>query len=236
MATAQPAPPSTRRGNASKRWADWESLKEKAHLVEIAAGEAIFQQGAPINGVTLLYEGKIKLEHLVISGKRILISVVHPVAAIDLCAIGGFDTHLVAAKALQRSQVGYIPVDNYLAWLEQRPRLLQHQLTQFAQHIAWFQKRLGQLAYCSVREQLLILLHELGTVAQEAGSGNAHEVQIDLFEQEIAEMIGSSRETLVRELSALKKQGLIRVENRRVVVQDLDLLRRYAEGSGLSLT
>jgi len=235
MATAQPFTP-PHRTSTSDRWADWESLQEKAHLVEIASGEAIFQQGAPINGVTLLYRGKAKLEHLVISGKRILINVVHPVSVIDLCAIGGFDTHLVSAKALQRSQVGYVSADQYLAWLEQRPLLLQYQLREFAKHVAWFQKRLGQLAYCSVREQLLILLHELGTLAHETSGNGAHGVQIDLFEQEIAEMIGSTRETLVRELSALKKQGLIHVKNRRVVIQDLDLLRQYAEGSGLSLT
>lgn len=218
---------------ARERWAhELASLREEAHLIELPVGETAFQQGAPIHGVALLFAGRVKLEHLVISGKRLLLGLVEPVAPLDLCALGGRGTHLVSARAVHPAQVGFVPREKYLSWLQARPALLHHHLEEMARILCWLQRRLGQLAYCSVRDQLLVLLYELGARRRPTADGR---VQIDLFEQELAEMVGASRETVVRELAALKRQGLVAVRGRTIVVLDFSRLHRQAEDTGLVL-
>lgn len=198
-------------------------LRQRIHVVQLPAGESVCHQGAPIAGIHLLYEGCVKLEHMVLSGKRFLINVIYPVSVINYCALGDEEVYQVSSKTVRRSAVGFVLKETYFEWLMKQPALYVHQMKQFARRMAWKQRRLGQVAYSSVRDQLLMLLFELSQCRDTALHG-MQDIEIDLSEQELAEMVGATRETVVRELTRLKRLGLISVRGRTILVRDKMLL------------
>ena len=200
-------------------------LRQHIHVVHLPAGESVFHQGAPIAGVHLLYEGCVKLEHMVLSGKRFLTNVVYPVCLIDYCALGEEEIYQVSAKTVRRSAIGFVSQKTYFEWLTQHPALHGYQMKQIAKRTAWVQRRLGQVAYSSVQDQLLMLLFELSECQDTALKGS-QDIQIDLTEQELAEMVGATRETVVRELTMLKRQGLIAIKGRTIVVRNRQLFKQ----------
>ncbi|MGH2463566.1 MAG: Crp/Fnr family transcriptional regulator [Candidatus Limnocylindria bacterium] len=80
------------------------------------------------------------------------------------------------------------------------------------------------MAFRSVEQRLAARLVEL---AQRFGHPDADGVAIDarLTQQELADMIGTSRETLATTVSSLRERGLLEMQNQRVVIRDMDGLR-----------
>ena len=75
------------------------------------------------------------------------------------------------------------------------------------------------ISYKGIRERLVDLLLHL--TEGQGGDG----IQVDLYQVEIAEMLGVSRESVVRHLAWLKQRGKISVEDRRVVIGDREGLQ-----------
>jgi len=201
-------------------------LRQHIHVVQLPAGESIFHQSTPISEVHILYEGSVKLEHLFFSGKRFLINVVYPISLVNYCALGEEKVYQVSAKTIKSSVIGFAPLKMYLEWLAEHPDLQVYQLIQFARLMVWTHQRLAQVAYSNVRDQLLLSLYDLGKTQCGCCSGDYQNIEIDLNEQELAEMVGSTRETVVRELARIKQEGLLFVKGRAIIVKDLEQLKQ----------
>jgi|GEM_PF-5307003 len=201
-------------------------LKEQLNFTWFSQGDLIFQQGVLATEAYFLYQGCVKLERLAPSGKRLLLELINPVTPLGCCALGGETRHLVSATALTYSQVGFMPVDRFTDWLQTQPQTMLDCLKLMARHTLNLYQRLEQMAYASVREQLLFTLHSMG---QRCAPDERGHVVIPLMAQDMAKWVGTSRETVAREFRTLKKQKLLRVGHNRLILLDLPRFEQLVE-------
>lgn len=206
---------------------DWTSVLEPFHhelrLFQIEPEATLFHQGMPMTGVYFLYEGKVKAEYSLEEEKKVLLNIVWPVVLIDLCIAK--DLHQVSVVALEKSTIGTVSVATYRGWLQCDRQLFDAHQNAACEYMAWLQRRLGECAHMGARDRLLTALLEFSRPFQSAA--NPDHSEIKLTGEEMADLIGVSRETVVRELSLLKERGLVHVEHSCVIIKSVKVLSDY---------
>lgn len=208
---------------AHRSWVSMlEPYRQELRFFPLEADATLFHQGMPMTGVHFLYEGKVKAEYTLQAGKKTLLNIVWPVCLIDPCIS---ELHQTSAIALEKSTIATVPAQAYHDWLQRNPELLVAHLLQACDYTSWLQRRLAACAHLGVRDRLLMALLDFQEPFQSPRQSDQAEIQ--LTGEEIGTMVGTSRETVVRELGMLKQRGLIHVEHSRITVKSVAALREY---------
>jgi CRP-like cAMP-binding protein len=125
------------------------------------------------------------------------------------------------------SVLWWLSHEGLLAWLEGRPEVARGMLAQLAGRLRRANDIVADLVFSDVpgrvAKALLELSRRFGAPA-EGGIRVAH----DLTQEELAQLVGASRETVNKALADFSSRGWIRLEQRSVVLLDVDRLRRRA--------
>jgi len=184
--------------------------------------EPIFHQGAPIIGWYILCQGWAKLIFRASQGKRVLLKFCRPG---DILGGIAHETHIVSAVAMGKAVASLLARDAAIALARQHPELALEANRQLARDRHMLLVRLAYLAHGSVRTRLAKGLLELGKqfgVRCEEGL----RIELPLFQRDLADLIGTSRQTVCQELRKLVKRDLIQTKGRRIILTDLEVLRR----------
>ena len=200
-----------------------EPFRHELRFFQIEPEATLFHQGMSMTGVYFLYEGKVKAEYSLEKGKKVLLNIVWPVVLIDPCIAK--DLHQVSVIALEKSTIGTVSVATYRGWLQRDRRLFDAHQNAACEYMAWLQRRLCEYAHVGVRDRLLVALLEFSKPFQSAV--NPEHAEIKLTGEEMATLVGTSRETVVRELSLLKERGLVHVEHSCITIKSIHDLRDY---------
>lgn len=200
---------------------DEEELSQVARMtrqISYAKGEIIFHQGFPILGFYILCQGKAKLVHRTKGVKKVLFRFY---SSGDL--IGGLmdkeQTYNASAETLEDSLVAFIKEADFADLLCRYPRVSLEVSRRLSRELEALQKRLSALSYKGVGERLSDLLLELGReygIEQEGGLL----IDLRLSPQDLADMIGCSRQTASAELHKLARKGLIQVKRGTILLVD----------------
>jgi len=191
-------------------------------------GEIIFREGALPTGIFLIKSGKVK-KYKAVEGKgEQMIYLANTGELLGYHAVLSQERFPDSAATLEESVIGFIPKEDFLQVLEYSNifsgRLLQalsHEFTVFANSMALFGRR-------SVRERLalqLIVLREKYKLNFQPGMP----VTIDLSREDLANLVGTVRENVVRILSELKEEGVVETRGRKIVVKDVRRLIEIAD-------
>ncbi|MBC7345408.1 MAG: Crp/Fnr family transcriptional regulator [Clostridia bacterium] len=131
----------------------------------------------------------------------------------------------MSAVALDEAVVNFLPKELARELLKRQPELAVEVARRLSRDRHMLLERLAYFAYGSVRKRLARGLLELG---KQFGlrSGGGLLIDLPLTHQDLAHLIGASRQTVCQELQKLAEEGLIQVEGRRITLTDLDALRR----------
>jgi CRP/FNR family transcriptional regulator, cyclic AMP receptor protein len=194
-------------------------------------GASIVIQGDHSDTVFLLLEGRVKVSLDTSDGHEIVLSVLHPG---DL--IGEFEAIDHDGGPRTASNVALEPVasrvmtgEEFRSYLDAHPHAGRAMLRTIIHRLrAADQRRIDSGSSDAIR-RLARLLVEL---AEEHGRPTLAGVDIDipLTQQELASLIASSRESIVRSLRGLRSRRLVATGRRRITIRDLDGLRRAADG------
>ena len=165
-------------------------------------GEPIYLPAEEASSVLLLVSGRAKICHLTPDGKQSILAFIESGELFGELAILEHGNRDEYAEAVETSVVVMIPADVIQQLLE---------------------RRLKNLLFLSNRERLTHLLLEL---AEQYGARQADGVRlrIQLSHQDLANIIGSTRETVTVVLGELQQEGLVEIGRRRVVLKDLERL------------
>jgi len=131
------------------------------------------------------------------------------------------------AAALEESLVGFIPKEDFLQVLDLSKTLsnrllktLSHEFTVFANSVVLFAQR-------SVRERFamqLILMRE----KYKQGIVQGMEVEINLSREDLASLVGTARENIVRIIKDFKKEEILETRGRKIIIKDVEALLKAA--------
>lgn len=199
---------------------------EELSRIESVSRARSFARKSPIylpadqaQSVFLLASGRIKLCHLTHDGKQSIIAFIEPGEMFGELALFEGDEREEYAEALENSTVVMIPGDAIRQLMERHADISLGISKLIGLRRRRIEQRLKNLLFLSNRERLTHLLLEL---AEQYGhqARDVVELSIKLSHQDLANVIGSTRETVTVVLGELQAEGLIRVGRRRIALVD----------------
>jgi CRP-like cAMP-binding protein len=178
--------------------------------------------------VLVLAKGRVKIYDLTLEGRETILAFVEQGELFgELAALDG-QPRREFAEAVEDSEVLAIPGEDFMALLESRADLALSVTKLVGLRRQRIETRLRNILFLPSRPRLVRALIEL-VEAHGERRGTQHAIRFPLSHQDIAGLIGVSRETVTLTLGQLQAEGLIAVERRRVTVLDLDRLRQEGD-------
>lgn len=186
-------------------------------------GEIIFREGGFPSGIFFITSGKVKKYKVNRDGKEQIIYVANTGELIGYHAILADDRYPDSAAALEESKIAFIPREDFLDTLKRSEILNSRLLKTLSHEFAVLANSLSMFAQKSVRERLalqLIVLREKYKVDFQPGMP----VEINMSRDDLANLVGTARENIVRVLREFKEENILQTQGRKIIVLDVKKL------------
>jgi CRP/FNR family transcriptional regulator len=194
------------------------------HVRTYANKQPIFLEGHRPTGLGIVAGGLVRLYHILRDGRLHVHHYARPYAAINLIAALDGRPNPVSAEAVGEAHIGWLSREHLLQLMANDAELMQSCIRLLTLQNRELIARLDDIGFRTVPSRLARLLLRRG--------GFEHEVNLPLdtlSQDEIAAVLGTSREVLGRALRQLYDLGLVRREGRHYVIVDREGLERLAE-------
>ena len=203
------------------------ALRNSMSEVHLDRGEVLFREGDEGDRVYVVISGKIKLGRTAPDGRENLLALLGPGQMFGELSLFDPGPRSTAASAVTDTDMLALAHADLLPWLTGRPEVARGLLLQLASRLRRSNDTLADLVFSDVPGRVAKALLDLSTrfgVSCDEGVRVAH----DLTQEELAQLVGASRETVNKALADFVARGWIRLEQRSVIVLDIDRLRRRA--------
>ncbi|MCA9132961.1 MAG: Crp/Fnr family transcriptional regulator [Planctomycetales bacterium] len=199
------------------------SLEQRARVRKFPKGTSIYLPTDQADGAFLLADGRVRIGSTTPDGKQCILALVEPGELFGELAVVDSGFREERAEASVNSTVVLLPGDHLRDLMEQSPHLALGITKLIGLRRKRVERRLRSLLFRSNRERLSHLLLEL---AEQYGKPVAAglELAIKLSHQDLAAIIGATRETVTTVLGEMQSEGLLQIKRQRLVVRDLQRL------------
>lgn len=202
------------------------SLHASMDSVKISKGSILFAEGDEGDHLYVILDGKIKLGTSSGDGRENLLSILGPgemfgeLSLFDPNPRTSTATAVTDAKLLSLGQAKLIP------WLTENPRVSLNLLASLAQRLRRTNEAVGDLVFSDVPGRVAKALIDLGErFGKQTDEGLL--VNHDLTQEELAQLVGASRETVNKALADFAGRNWLKLDGRAVLITDLErLLKR----------
>lgn len=204
-----------------------ELLRSAMGEVSLRRGETLFSEGDPGDRLYLVVDGKVKLGHRASDGRENLLAVLGPGELLGELTLFDPGPRTATAIAVGPTRLAELRHDEFVALIDSRPELAKHMLRALAIRLRRTNEALADLVFSDVPGRVAKALLDLADRFGEQTGDGVH-VPHDLTQEELAQLVGASRETVNKSLADFIARGWIRLEGRAVRLLDVDRLRRRA--------
>ena len=191
-------------------------------------GEVVVGQGQAVTCLRLVVSGAVRLSAVVPSGREVVVGLLGAGDVFgELTLLGGGPSPVEARAVGSETRIVALPLEALREVVRRAPASAEELLRLVASRLHHTAGALEEALAHDVPTRVSLRLRDL---ARSHGTAAADGVRLPprLTQEELARMVGATRESVNRTLSSLAARGLVRVEGRRYVVPDPDALA--AEG------
>lgn len=190
--------------------ADLQVLAAKFHPVRYRRGEMIFREGEPAERLFLIDEGRVKLTIGSPSGQELLIAVLGRGEVFGELAVIDRGPRAMDARAMEPGQVYWLSAEQFWTMLENRPALARRLLELMARRLRRSEAASQDLVFFDAPTRLARRLLQLAEEHGEpTGQGEAVRIAVRVTQEEMANMIGVTRESANRLIASFTARGWI---------------------------
>ncbi|MES2765426.1 MAG: Crp/Fnr family transcriptional regulator [Bacteroidota bacterium] len=190
------------------------------------SGHTIFSEGSYPSGLYCIHKGKVKIFKNGAEGKDQILRFAKEGDIIGYKAILSDQPYSASATALEDAVVCFIPKKSYFDVLQLSPQLALKMMQLLTHELKTAETRIVELAQKPLRERLaeaiLILKETFGF------EENTTTIDVSLTREDIANIIGTATESVIRLLSEFKKDKLIELNGRKISIVDMKKLIKTA--------
>ena len=190
-------------------------------------GDILFREGDQGDTLYVIGEGKVKLGRTSADGRENLIAILGPGAMFGELSLFDPGPRTMTATAVAETQLMGLGNDSLTMLLSGRPEVAKALLAALAARLRRTNEHLADLVFTDVpgrvAKALLDLANRFGRPVED-GIMVAH----DLTQEELAQLVGASRETVNKALADFATRGWLKLEARAVLLLDVDRLKRRA--------
>jgi CRP/FNR family transcriptional regulator len=188
------------------------------------AGSLVFQENEPARGIFLLCSGQIKLSVSSSVGKTLTLRIAKPGEVLGLTASMSDTVYEASAETLHPCQISFIRRDDFTRFLGRHPEVygaVIRQLNAQYNHACEQLRTVGLAS--SAHEKLARLLLQWSSEGKETPEGT--QTKVSLTHEQIAECIGTTRETITRTLSEFKSRHLVSIRGATMMIPSREALK-----------
>jgi len=191
-------------------------------------GAVLFVEGQSPRGIFVLCKGSAKLSINSPGGKTMVVKLAEPGEVLGLSATMSGKAYAVTAQTIDPCQVNFIKRDDFLKFLKDDVEVCFKVAEQLGEkyHNACKEVRLLGRSH-SAAEKLAMLLLEWNSRNGDSSKPEPR-LTLRLTDEEIAQMIRTSRETVTRLFADLKKQQIVQTKGSTLVIRNTAALREIA--------
>ena len=204
-----------------------QALRSTMTRVEVPRGEAIFHEGDPGDRLYVIVEGKIKLGRASGDGRENLLAVLGPGEMFGELSLFDPGPRNAAGTAVADTVLLGMGTDDLDEWLRGRPEVARHLLRALARRLRRTNEALADLVFSDVPGRVAKQLLELAKRFGDRADDGVH-VHHDLTQEELAQLVGASRETVNKALADFASRAWLRLDGKSVIILDPERLARRA--------
>lgn len=188
-------------------------------------GQVLFHEGTRPLGVFCINEGKIKVYKTGYDGKDQIIQIAKEGDLLGYRAMISEESYPVSAEALEEAKVCFLPKSEFIGLLDHNSEFNHLILKEACKELGIMTENMTNLAQKSVRERLAVALLML----KDTYGLNGHDdgpVEINLTREDLANIVGTATETIIRLLHDFKEEKVIETQGRKIRVLEPEKLVR----------
>jgi CRP-like cAMP-binding protein len=203
------------------------ALQTSMDVRRLLRGEVLFAEGEPGDRLYVVTDGKVKLGHTATDGRESLIAIMGEGEMFGELSLFDPGPRTSTATALTDVRVLGLGHAALRPWLTGRPEVAESLLQALAQRLRRTNEALGDLVFSDVPGRVAKALLDLG---ERFGRPSPDGVLVthDMTQEELAQLVGASRETVNTALADFAQRGWLTLESRSVVLLDVERLQRRA--------
>ncbi len=204
-----------------------EALAASLSYGDYTRGEAVFTEGEQGDTLFIVLSGKVKIGRRAADGRENMLSVMGPSDMFGELSLFDPGPRTATATAVTDVRLARLRKQALRPWLNNRPEIAEQLLRVLARRLRRTNDALADLIFTDVpgrvAKNLLQMAGRFGT-----RDGGVLRVTHDLTQEELAQLVGASRETVNKALADFASRGWLRLDGKSVIILDPERLARRA--------
>lgn len=195
--------------------------------ITVKTGEDLFHEGKHPRGLLCVKEGKIKVSQLGYDGKEQIVHLIKDGDTMGHRALFDDEIYSCSAIALDESEVCFIPKSTFFEILSNNGNLTIEIAKVLAKELKEAEHVITTTSQLTVKHRLintLVKLYHLYGYEDDNAT-----INIKMTRDDIANLVGTTRETVTRKLYELQDQNLIKLKGKKIVILERILLESYLD-------
>jgi len=202
------------------------SLRASMTLVKLRKGQSLFKEGDDGDHLFIVSNGKVKLGTKSPDGRENLLMILGPGDMFGDLSLFDSGPRTATATAVTDTKLLSLGQDKVIPWIKEHPEVSLHLLARLASRLRRTNEVVGDLVFSDVPGRVAKALIDLGVKFGEKREEGLF-VNHDLTQEELAQLVGASRETVNKALADFAQRGWLRLEARSVMILDYErMLKR----------
>lgn len=202
------------------------ALNARAPRRSLASGQVVYSPAEPVQVLFIVKRGRVRLYRLTPDGRAVTNAVLEPGTVFGELSLLGLRMRSNWAEALEATELCLMSENDVRGMLFTDPRIALRIAESLSTRIDELEQRLTDLSCKTIEERLCATLCSLAR--------RQPDQPVKLTHQQLASLVGASRERTTTALGHLVRHDLVSVRRGKITIRDFDALSRYSEGAQLS--
>ncbi len=207
------------------------ALRDEMCYIDLVDGQTLYSMGDKPRGIYEIVEGRFKLSALSESGKETTLSIYEAPTTISDTVISAGDLHMHNAIALGSARVGLLKTEGLDQLRGQYPEINSELLKVTSRRLLWFMKYLENSAVLKLEARVASRLHSFAIVTGEKIAGQEDAYLLEIKQDDLANMIGVTRQSVNKVLKDWEAIGLLEITYRKMRINNISALLDIVVGS-----
>ena len=198
-----------------------DAVRRRVYEKKAEKGEMLAFEGEKSDVLYFVVSGVVKVFKTSADGKEQIFRIIRPGESFNDVPVLGGGLNLVSAAAMVEVTLYAIKKSDLEAVMREHPQVAFNVIRVLSRRVTELISLVEDLSFRHVTSRLAkILLMQV----EEAGKGRS----LHLTQQDLASMVGTAREVVVRSLRSMEEQGILKRERHQLVILDIEALWRLA--------
>jgi|SRR5690606_21486574 len=205
------------------------TISDNKNLISHRRGQILYYEGTKPLGVFCVNSGVVKVYKTASNGKEQIIQLAQKGDFLGYAALLGEENYSNSSMIIEDAKICFVPKEVFMASLAGNSDFFRRVTKSLSHEIGVMEEKLTNATQKNIRERLAYVLLQLGNSYGVDGEEGSQKIDLTLSREEIAGIVGTATESVIRLLSEFKKDNFIELEGKKIIIKDRRGLARLSD-------